>query len=101
MFDGPAEDEPQLLQGFRRATKIFKSGTEPAGGAAYCPHEEVNDWVCMECKKRIPQFEIIFDDYQGRCNKFMKVCYENQFLQDFLSEQVIELEQAAANERRQ
>ena len=31
----------------------------------------------------------------------MKVCYENQFLQDFLSEQVIELEQAAANERRQ
>ena len=29
------------------------------------------------------------------------MCYENQFLQDFLSEQVLELEQAAANERRE
>ena len=56
--------------------------------------------MCKECKKRVPQFEIIFDDYQGRCNKFLKVCYENQFLQDFLSEQVLELEQIAAMERR-
>ena len=63
LFDGPAEDEPHLLQGFRRATKIFKSGGSPEGNSAYCPHEEGNDWVCKECKKRIPQFEIMFDDY--------------------------------------
>lgn len=92
LFDGPAEDEPNLLQGFRRATKIFKADQLPEGQSLYCPHEEVNDWVCRECKKRIPQFDIMFDDYQGRCNKFLKVCYENQFLQDFLSEQVLELE---------
>jgi len=100
LFDGPAEEEPNLLQGFRRATKIFKASDLPEGATVYCPHEEVNDWVCKECKKRIPQFEIMFDDYQGRCNKFLKVCYENQFLQDFLSEQVYELENVAADERR-
>lgn len=54
LFDGPAEDEPNLLQGFRRATKIFKSGSMQDGGIAYCPHEQVSDWVCKECKKRIP-----------------------------------------------
>lgn len=31
MYDGPAEDEPNLLQGFRRATKIFKANELPGG----------------------------------------------------------------------
>lgn len=101
LFDGPAEDEEHLRPGFRRATKIFKNDAMPEGTIAYCPHEEIRDWICKECKKRIPQFDNIFDDFQGRCTQYMKVCYENQFLQDFLSEQVYELEQAAANERRQ
>jgi len=100
IFDGPAEEEPHLLNGFRRHCKMFKSGTANDGSSSYCPHEEVNDWICRECKKRIPQFDIFCDDYQGRCTKFLKVCYENQFLQDFLTEQVIELENTAAAERR-
>ena len=101
LFDGPSEEEPHLLHGFRRPTKIFNSGKNTDGNSAYCPHEEVTDWTCKACKKRIPQFELFCDDYQGRATKFLKVCYENQFLQDFLSEQVIELENAAALERRQ
>ena len=54
LFDGPAEDEPHPLQGFRRATKIFKSGATNDAVSLYCPHEEVNDWVCKECSKRVP-----------------------------------------------
>ena len=76
LFDGPAEEEPHLLNGFRRHTKIFKSGIDNDMNR-YCPHEDVADWTCRECKKRIPQFEIFCDDYQGRCTKFLKVCYEN------------------------
>lgn len=54
LFDGPAEDEPNLLQGFRRATKIFKSDAPNDSRVPYCPHEEVNDWVCKDCTKRVP-----------------------------------------------
>jgi len=54
LFDGPAEDEPNLLQGFRRATKIFKSASSPDGQSTYCPHEEIADWTCRVCKKRLP-----------------------------------------------
>ena len=54
IFDGPAEEEPHLLNGFRRHMNMFKSGTANDGSGTYCPHEEVNDWTCKECKKRVP-----------------------------------------------
>jgi hypothetical protein len=54
LFDGPAENNQHLLQGFRRATKIFKNGAPNDAASLYCPHEEVNDWVCKACKKRVP-----------------------------------------------
>ena len=85
LYDGEAIDEPSGT-GIRRPTKLLAN--QPGGpyGLGYCPHEEVYDWVCKECKKRVSQFDSVFDDYQGRVSKFLKVCYENQFLQDFLTE---------------
>lgn len=95
LYDGEAQDEPSIMAGFRRATKVFVNCGGEGYGLGYCPHEEVNDWSCKECKKRVAQFDSIFDDYQGRVSKFLKVCYENQFLQDFLQEQINQLEMVA------
>jgi hypothetical protein len=95
LYDGEKQDEPSIMHGLRRKTKAFTD--LPGNGFAngYCPHEEVNGWVCKECNKRVAQFDSIFDDYQGRASKFLKVCYENQFLQDFLQEQINQLEMVA------
>ena len=88
LYDGEKQDEPSIMHGLRRKTKVLTD--LPGNGFAngYCPHEEVHDWVCKECSKRVASFDSIFDDYQGRASKFLKVCYENQFLQDFLQEQI-------------
>ena len=98
LYDGEAQDEPSIMAGFRRATKVFVNCGGEGYGLGYCLHEEVNDWSCKECKKRVAQFDSIFDDYQGRVSKFLKVCYENQFLQDFLQEQVNQLEMVATKQ---
>jgi len=65
---------------------------------AICSHEEVNDWVCAACNKRVPQFDCILDDMQGRVSQSFKICYENSFLQDFLAEQVNQLAQSDDSE---
>jgi len=83
---GELQDEPNHLKGFRRARTFFKNGMPMDGLNQYCPHVEVRDWVCKDCGQRVAQFDTIFDDFQGRCTKYLKVCFENQFLQDFLAE---------------
>ena len=39
LFDGPAEDNQNLLQGLRRATKIFKNDAPNDVPSSYCSHE--------------------------------------------------------------
>ena len=77
LWDGDAPDDPPKNSGFRRATKIFKNGMPTEDLFKMCSHTDVVDWKCIKCNKRISQFDIVFDDYQGRCTKYMKVCYEN------------------------
>jgi hypothetical protein len=96
LYDGARIDERHELQGFRRATKLFDK--VPQNINAVCAHEEVNDWVCTACNKRVPQFDCILDDIQGRVSQSFKICYENNFLQDFLAEQVNQLAQSDSEE---
>ena len=54
LYEGEAHEEPSLMAGFRRATKVFVNYPgEGYGSPGYCPHEEVHDWSCKECKKRV------------------------------------------------
>ena len=46
------------------------------------------DWFCKDCNSNLCQFDCIFDDWQGRVQQYLKVCYENHFLTDFLHAQV-------------
>lgn len=50
-----------------------------------CPHIEVENWQCKECNNRVSQFGNVFDTYGGKVRTFMKVVYENDFLEDFLN----------------
>jgi hypothetical protein len=51
LWEGEEQDETNPHAGFRRATKIFKNFEDQ--GVRICMHEEVHDWKCLECKKRI------------------------------------------------
>lgn len=73
------------MNGFRRATKIF--GDAPIKTNVRCEHDEVDDWVCRNCKSKLPQFDCFLDDNQGKIGQNVRILYENQFLQDFLNEQ--------------
>jgi len=55
-----------------------------------CPHTKVDNWTCQECNCKVSSFGCTFDSYKGKVNTFVKVVYENQFLEDF---------QAAKNEQ--
>ena len=63
LWDGDGQEEPAKHTGFRRATKIFKSGFNNEDSFKLCSHSEVNDWKCASCNKRVSQFDIIFDDF--------------------------------------
>ena len=40
-----------------------------------CPHSEVPDWISHHCKRRVPQFDCIFDDNQGGVQTQLKIFY--------------------------
>ena len=84
LFDGKANVEPTLHAGFRRPTLIMKKDFAFDADDANCHHENVCDWYCKDCQAQMPQFDCIFDDFQGRVSQHLKVCYENHFLEDFL-----------------
>lgn len=48
-----------------------------------CPHTKVDNWLCNECNNRVASFGCVFDSFKGKVRTFMKVVYENDFLEDF------------------
>jgi|LauGreDrversion4_2_1035121.scaffolds.fasta_scaffold27812_8 hypothetical protein len=44
---------------------------------------KVDNWVCLDCNSKVSSFGCIFDSLKGRVRTFMKVLYENDFLEDF------------------
>jgi len=50
-----------------------------------CPHINVNNWHCSDCNQKVSQFGSFFDNYGGKVKTFIKVLYENDFLEDFLN----------------
>lgn len=48
-----------------------------------CPHIKVENWICQECSNKVSSFGCIFDSNKGKVHTYMKVVYENDFLEDF------------------
>ena len=48
-----------------------------------CPHIKVENWICQECNNKVSSFGCIFDSNKGKVHAYMKVIYENDFLEDF------------------
>ena len=48
-----------------------------------CPHTKVENWICQECSNKVSSFGCIFDSNKGKVHTYMKVVYENDFLEDF------------------
>lgn len=43
----------------------------------------MENWVCQDCNNKVSSFGCIFDSLKGKVRTFMKVVYENDFLEDF------------------
>ena len=85
LFDGKAHVEPNLHPGFRRQNLMRNKDFLMNEEDQVCQHTaNVVDWFCKDCNAFVPQFDCIFDDFQGRVSQYLKVCYENGFLEDFL-----------------
>ena len=43
----------------------------------------MDNWLCTDCNQKVSSFGCIFDTLKGKVRTFMKVLYENDFLEDF------------------
>lgn len=53
-----------------------------------CPHLDVKDHYCKQCSSQVPTFYCTFDKSGGQAQPFIKIVYENGFLDAFKSEYI-------------
>ena len=52
-----------------------------------CDHnEEIENWKCQKCQAPLANFHLVFDNNEGKVKNFMRLVYENSFLDDFEQE---------------